>query len=75
MFDPKTQRFTFVDTCFGTHHLQFGFDKDDTLWTSGGGGSSAGSTPRCSTRPAMPQKAQGWAPFVLNTPGTGEVDR
>ena len=37
MFDPKTQKFTFIDTCFGTHHLQFGFDKDNTLWTSGGG--------------------------------------
>ncbi len=37
MYDPKTQKFTFIDTCFGTHHLQFGFDKNDTLWTSGGG--------------------------------------
>ena len=27
----------FVDTCFGTHHLQFGYDANDTLWTSGGG--------------------------------------
>ncbi|MBO0739152.1 MAG: hypothetical protein J2P48_21850 [Alphaproteobacteria bacterium] len=31
-------KYTFVDTCFDTHHLQFGFDKDDTLWTTGGGG-------------------------------------
>src|SRR6202140_1484629 len=37
MLDPKTMKFTFVDTCFETHHLQFGFDADDTLWTSGGG--------------------------------------
>ena len=22
----------FVDTCFGTHHLQFGYDANDTLW-------------------------------------------
>ena len=27
----------FVDTCFSTHHLQFGYDANDTLWTSGGG--------------------------------------
>ena len=27
----------FVDTCFGTHHPQFGYDANDTLWTSGGG--------------------------------------
>src|SRR3984893_7489911 len=37
MLDPTTMKYTFVDTCFETHHLQFGFDKDDTLWTSGGG--------------------------------------
>jgi hypothetical protein len=37
VFDPKTQQYTFVDTCFGTHHLQFGYDANDTLWTSGGG--------------------------------------
>ena len=30
--DPKTNKYTFIDTCFGTHHLQFGFDKNDTLW-------------------------------------------
>ena len=38
MLDPKTMKYTFVDTCFTTHHLQFGFDKNNTLWTSSGGG-------------------------------------
>ena len=37
VFDPKTKKYTFVDTCFSTHHLQFGYDANDTLWTSGGG--------------------------------------
>ena len=37
MFDPKTKKYTFVDTCYWTHHPQFGFDANDTLWTSGGG--------------------------------------
>ena len=37
MLDPKTRKYTFVDTCFQTHHLQFGYDANDTLWTSGGG--------------------------------------
>ena len=37
MLDPKTGQYTFVDTCFRTHHLQFGYDANDTLWTSGGG--------------------------------------
>ena len=34
----------------------------------------AGSTPRCSTRPATPQKAVGWFPFVLDTNGNGKLD-
>ena len=38
MLDPKTMKYTFIDTCFQTHHLQFGYDKNDTLWTSSGGG-------------------------------------
>ena len=38
MLDPKTMKYTFVDTCFTTHHVQFGFDKNDTLWASSGGG-------------------------------------
>src|SRR5690242_14670220 len=27
MLDPTTMKYTIVDTCFETHHLQFGFDK------------------------------------------------
>ena len=37
MLDPKTMKYSFIDTCFGTHHLQFGYDADDTLWLSGTG--------------------------------------
>src|SRR5574341_350938 len=35
MLDPKTMKYTFIDTCFNTHHLQF--DANDILWTSAGG--------------------------------------
>jgi hypothetical protein len=37
VLDPKTMKYSFVDTCFGTHHPQFGYDADDTLWLSGTG--------------------------------------
>ena len=30
MLDPKSMKYTFVDTCFGTHHAQFGYDADET---------------------------------------------
>ena len=36
-YDPETEKFVLIDTCFGTHHLQFGEDEDDTLFFSGGG--------------------------------------
>jgi hypothetical protein len=32
-FDTATEEFVLVDTCYGTHHLQF--DANDVLWTSG----------------------------------------
>ena len=35
---PKTAKITLIDTCFGTHHLQFAEDANETLWTSSGGG-------------------------------------
>ena len=37
MYDPTTEEFALISTCFGTHHLVFAEDDDDTLWTSGGG--------------------------------------
>jgi hypothetical protein len=37
VYDPKTQKLTHISTCFGTHHLMFAEDANNTLWTSGGG--------------------------------------
>jgi hypothetical protein len=37
VYHPDTEDFTLVDTCFGTHHLQFGEDPDNTLYFSGDG--------------------------------------
>ena len=36
MYDPKTEKFTHVDTCFPTHHVQFGYDANNTLWVERG---------------------------------------
>jgi hypothetical protein len=73
MFDPKTQKFTFINTCYGTHHLQFGFDKDNTLWTSGGGERADWLDTKVFDATGDVQKAEGWAPFVLDTTGTGKI--
>ena len=32
IYDPKTQKFTLIDTCFSTHHLQFDNDPDETVY-------------------------------------------
>ena len=74
MFDPKTNKFTFIDTCFGTHHLQFGFDKDNTLWTSGGGPVAGWLDTKVFDEIGDAEKAQGWAPYVLDTNGNGKLD-
>jgi hypothetical protein len=74
MFDPKTEKFTFIDTCFGTHHLQFGFDKDNTLWVSGGGPVIGWLDTKVFDETGAAEKAQGWAPYVLDTNGNGKLD-
>ena len=74
VFDPKTGKFNFIDTCFNTHHLQFGFDKDDTLWTSGGGPVAGWLNTAVFDETGDAEKAQGWAPFVLDTNGNGKLD-
>jgi hypothetical protein len=74
MLDPKTMKYSFIDTCFGTHHPQFGFDKDNTLWLSGTGPVAGWVNTRVFDETGDAQKAVGWAPFVLDTDGNGKLD-
>ena len=74
VFDPKTQKYEFVDTFFGTHHPQFGYDADDTLWMSGTGPVAGWINTKVWDETKDPQKATGWHPFVLDTNGNGQLD-
>jgi hypothetical protein len=74
VFDPKTKEYKFIDTCFGTHHLQFGYDKDDTLWASGGGQVVGWFDTKLYDQTGDVQKAQGWTPFIIDTNGNGKRD-
>jgi hypothetical protein len=74
MLDPKTMKYTFVDTCFGTHHLQFGFDANDTLWTSGGGPVVGWLNTRLFDETGDAATAQGWTTLVVDTNGNGKRD-
>jgi hypothetical protein len=75
IYDPKSQKHTLVDTCFPTHHVQFGFDKDNTAWVSAGGpqsGVAGWVNMRILDETGDEQKAQGWTPFILDTNGDGK---
>jgi hypothetical protein len=72
MLDPKTMKYTFVDTCFGTHHLQF--DANERLWTSGGGQVVGWLDMKIFDETGDAAKAQGWTPMILDTNGNGKRD-
>ncbi len=74
MLDPKTMKYTFADTCFGTHHPQFGYDADDTLWLSGTGPVAGWINTRMFEETGDAARSQGWSPFVLDTNGNGKRD-
>jgi hypothetical protein len=74
MLDPKTMKYSLIDTCFGTHHPQFGYDGDDTLWFSGTGPVAGWVNTKIWDETGDAARAQGWAPWVLDTNGNGKLD-
>jgi hypothetical protein len=74
MLDPKTMKYTFVDTCFSTHHPQFGYDANDTLWLSGTGPVAGWVNTKVFDETGDAAKAQGWLPFILDTNANGKRD-
>ena len=75
-YDPKTNQVTLVDTCFGTHHLVFAEDANNTLWTSSGGGGGAVGwlNTRMFDETHDEQNSQGWTALILDTNGNGKRD-
>ena len=73
-YDTESQRFELIDTCYGTHHLQF--DEDGVLWLSGdsfviGWFDPAKFDP---TKPETLEAAQGWSEVRIDSDGDGEAD-
>ena len=73
-FDPKTGKTTLIDTCFGTHHLQF--DKHGRLWLSGdsfvlGWFDPSKFDPK---KPETLKKAQGYSEIKVDSNGDGVKD-
>src|SRR6202030_3987007 len=65
-----------IDTCFGTHHLVFAEDANNTLWTSSGGGGGAVGwlNTKLFDETHDEKKSQGWTALVLDTNGNGKRD-
>ncbi|MSR13266.1 MAG: hypothetical protein EXR86_01635 [Gammaproteobacteria bacterium] len=75
VYDPKSKTWELVDTCTGTHHLQF--DADGVIWTSGddfavGWFNPAKYDPK---NPATLEQAIGYSEVRLDTDGDGKADR
>ena len=73
VLDPKTMKYSYIDTCFGSHHPQFGYDADDTLWFSGTGPVAGWVNSKKFLETGDAAASQGWAPFVLDTSGDGKL--
>jgi hypothetical protein len=75
LYDPKTQKFTLIDTCFTTQHLYFGHDANNTLWTSAGG-TAAPVVGWLNTKMFLEtgdaKTSQGWSPLIVDVPGWGK---
>src|SRR5262249_28836666 len=77
MYDPQTEKFTLISTCFPTHHLIFAEDANNTLWASTGvvGPGAVGWLNRKTfEETGDEQKSQGWTPLILDINGNGKRD-
>jgi hypothetical protein len=83
-YDPKTQKFQLVETCYATHHLQFDNDKDETVYFNELGGPVAGwvntriyDETLTSTKDEFKaeQAAVGWCKQIVDTNGDGKITK
>jgi hypothetical protein len=75
-YDPKTNTFTLIDTCFSTHHLQFDNDPDETVYFNELTGPMFGwIDTKVYAETHDEQKAVGWCGQVLDTNGDGKITK
>jgi hypothetical protein len=78
VFDPRTTKFTLIHTCFGTQHLNFAEDADDTLWFSGNTQGEAAVVGWVNTKKFWQTgdaaASQGWTPLIVDTNANGKRD-
>ena len=76
MVDVTTpeNKLTLIDTCYGTHHLFFAEDENNTLWTSGGGAVAGWLNTKMFLETGDEQASQGWTALILDSNGNGTRD-
>ena len=74
VYDPETDELTNIPTCFSTHHLMFGMDENNTLWTSGGGSVVGWLDVEKFLETGDAEASQGWTPLIMDTNGNGRRD-
>jgi hypothetical protein len=74
MYDPVTRQLTHISTCFGTHHLMFAEDANNTLWTSGGGQVVGWLNTKMFLETGDEARSQGWTALIMDTNGNGRRD-
>jgi hypothetical protein len=74
MYDPQTKKLTHIGTCFGTHHLMFAEDANNTLWTSGGGQVIGWLNTKMFDETGDEMKSQGWTALIRDANGNGKRD-
>jgi hypothetical protein len=75
-YDPATKKFTLIDTCYATHHLQFDNDADETVYFNELSGPIFGwIDTKVYDKTKDEQQAVGWCGQVLDTNGDGKITR
>jgi hypothetical protein len=83
-YDPKTQKWQLIETCYSTHHLQFDNDANETVYFNELGGPMFGwintklyDKTLAETKDELKAErtAVGWCGQVLDTNGDGKITR
>ena len=75
-YDPKTAKFTLIETCYATHHLQFDNDPAETVYFNELTGPIFGwIDTKVFDETHDEQKAVGWCGQVLDTNGDGKITK
>ena len=72
-YDPATEHVELIDTCFNTHHLQFGFEDGERLYLSSVSSVIGWLDVDVYEETGDAEAAQGWCPLIVDANGDGRI--